>query len=246
MAEISVILPARNEERLLPMALRSIGAQSYPVADVEAIVASNGSTDRTLAVAREIGETLAATGGPTVRVVTTAEHGVSRAKNAGAAVAAGRLLVFMDADSRMSPGLLARVVARAAAGERVASIRIIADGRDPIDRAFFWVLENGKRLVRTRANMFWCEAALFEALGGFDETLQHAEDLDLLVRARRAGARVGHIRDEWIATSPRRLHRGPLRLGMFTMFGRWALGHFGIGRRWPYSGGGDEGGAAPP
>jgi len=240
MPEISVILPARNEERLLPNALDSVAGQFYPLADVEAIVASNGSTDRTAALAREIGAALAAAGGPAVRVVAVAEHGVSRAKNAGAAAATGRLLLFMDADSRMSPGLLARVAARAAAGERVASIRIIADGRDPIDRAFFWVMENGKRLVRTRANMFWCEAALFRELGGFDETLHHAEDLDLLVRAKRAGVRVGHVRDEWIATSPRRLHRGPLRLGMFTMLGRWVLGHVGIGRRWPYSGGGGE------
>jgi len=240
MPEISVIVPARNEERLLPAALRSIAEASYPLADVEAIVVSNGSTDRTIPLARDVGATLAATGGPSVRVLEVAAHGVSLAKNAGAAAASGRLLVFMDADSRMSPGLLARVAARAAAGERAASIRIIADGHDPIDHAFFWVLENGKRVVRTRANMFWCERELFQRLGGFDETIQHAEDLELMRRASRAGVKVGHIHDEWIATSPRRLHRLPLRIGMFTMFGRWALGHAGIGRRWPYSGGGDE------
>jgi len=238
MPEISVILPARNEERLLPNALASIDAQSYPVTDVEAIVVSNGSTDRTIPLTREIGDAFAAAGGPAVRLVKVGEHGVSRAKNAGAAAAAGRWLVFMDADSRMSRGLLARVAERAARGERVASIRIVADGRDPIDHAFFWVIENGKRLVRTRANMFWCERRLFEQLGGFDETLQHAEDLEFMLRAKRAGVKVGHLHDEWIATSTRRLHRLPLRLGMFTMLARWALGHAGIGRRWRYSGGG--------
>ena len=94
--------------------------------------------------------------------------------------------------------------------------------------------ENGKRLVRTRANMFWCRHDLFDQLAGFDETMHHAEDLDLLDRARRSGVRVGHIRSALIATSPRRLHEGPLRFGMFRMFGRWVLGHIGIGRRWPY------------
>lgn len=242
MPEISVILPARNEEKLLPIALGSIAGQSYPVAEVEAIVVSNGSTDRTIPLAHQVGEALAAAGGPSVRVVEVTTHGVSAAKNAGAAAALGRLLVFMDADSRMSRGLLARIAARAAAGERAASIRVIADGRDPIDHAFFWVLENGKRLLRIRANLFWCERDLFEQLDGFDQALNHAEDLDLMNRAERAGVPVGHIHDEWIATSPRRLHRLPLRLGMFTMFGRWALGHVGIGRRWPYAGGGE----APP
>lgn len=236
---MSVVLPARNEARLLPAALRSISGQTYPLHRVEAIVASNGSSDATAEIAEGLADELAASHGLAIRVVRSEEAGISLAKNLGAAEARGRWLVFMDADSRMSPGLLATIAARAGAGELAASIRIVADGNDPIDHAFFWVIENGKRLVRQRANMFWCEAALFERLGRFDERLHHAEDLDLMLRARRAGVRVGHIHGEWIATSPRRLHRGPLRLGMVTMFGRWALGAMGIGRRWPYSGGGD-------
>lgn len=240
MPDFSVILPARNEARLLPAALTSIAAQTYPPDRVEAIVASNGSTDATAELAEAIGADLATNGGPAVRVVRSDQAGVSLAKNLGAAAAGGRWLVFMDADSRMSPSLLATLAARAAGGELAASIRVVADGADPVDHAFFWVIEKGKRLVRTRANMFWCERALFARLGGFDEALHHAEDLEFLLRARRSGVRVGHVHDEWIATSPRRLHRGPMRLGMFTMLGRWALGSAGIGRRWPYSGGGED------
>ena len=240
MTDVSVILPARNEALLLPAALASIAAQTYPRDRIEAIVASNGSTDATAELAETIGADLVAVGGPAVRVVRTHESGIALAKNLGATAAQGRWLVFMDADSRMSPTLLATVATRAAAWELAASIRIVADGRDPIDHAFFWVIENGKRLIHSRANMFWCERGLFERLGGFDEALHHAEDLEFLLRARRSGVRVGHIHDEWIATSPRRLHRGPLRLGMFTMLGRWALGAMGIVRRWPYSGGGDD------
>ena len=235
---ISVVLPARNEERLLPAALRSIAAQSLDPRQVEAIVVSNGSTDSTVEVAEREAAAAAEAGGPRIEAVANVAPGIALAKNVGVHHARGELLVFMDADSRMSPRLLETVRDRAAGGERAASIRIVADGEDAIDHAFFWVVENGKRLVRTRANMFWCERALFDALGGFDESLNHAEDLDFLVRARRAGIRVGHIHDEWIATSPRRLHHGPLRAGMFAMLGRWVLGHVGIGRHWPYSGGG--------
>ncbi|HEX6140472.1 MAG TPA: glycosyltransferase [Candidatus Limnocylindria bacterium] len=238
--EISVVLPARNEERLLPAALDSIAAQSLEPARLEAIVVSNGSRDRTVMVAAERARALAARGGPRVELLDHVPPGVARAKNVGARAARGAALVFMDADSRMSPGLLAAVVRRREQGERAASIRVVADGRDPIDRGFFWVIENGKRLVGIRANMFWVDRELFDALGGFDERLNHAEDLDLLVRARRAGVKVGHLRAEWIATSPRRLHRGPLRIGMLLMLGRWVLGHLGIGRSWPYSGGGAE------
>ncbi|HEX6129732.1 MAG TPA: glycosyltransferase family A protein [Candidatus Limnocylindria bacterium] len=235
---MSVILPARNEERLLPAALRSVREQTLDRRLVEAIVVSNGSTDGTLGVAHGQAEEAAQADGLAIEILGEGQPGIARAKNLGAGRARGRLLIFMDADSWMSPGLLETVRQRAEEGERAASIRIVADGEDPIDHAFFWVIENGKRLVRTRANMFWCERSLFERLGGFDESLNHAEDLDFLVRVHRAGVRVGHIRDEWIATSPRRLHRGPLRAGMFTMLGRWVLGRLGIGRRWPYSGGG--------
>lgn len=229
---VSVVIPARNEEALVGTALRSVAAQTHPLEEIEVVVVVNGSSDRTAEVAYGMAEELGAA--PAVRVLHEVPAGLSRAKNAGVRAARGRLVIFLDADSRMSPGLVAAVAARADAGERVASIRVVSDGPDPIDHAFFWVIEHGKRLVGTRANMFWCERALFESLGGFDEALNHAEDLDLMVRARRAGVRVGHLHREWIATSPRRLHAGPLRIGMFRMLGRWILGHVGIGRSWPY------------
>jgi len=230
---ISVIIPAHNEEELIGHALRSVAEQRDPPGAVEVVVVSNGSHDGTADAVRAVAAELAR---PGVSITALEEPipGIARAKNRGVAASSARTLVFLDGDSWMSPGLLTAIAGREAQGERAASIRIIADGNDPIDHAFFWVIENGKRLVRVRANMFWCRRDLFDQLNGFDESLNHAEDLDFLVRARRAGVRVGHIRAEYIATSPRRLHDGPLRLGMFRMFGRWALGHVGIGRHWPY------------
>lgn len=228
---VSVVLPAHNEAPLVGAALRSIAAQPLDPGQIEAIVVNNGSSDGTDAAVEAAKAELP---GLDVTLLSDPIRGIARAKNLGARQARGRYLVFLDADSRMSPGLLPRVVARASAGERAASIRIVADSRDTLDRAFFGLMEWGKRLFGIRANMCWLERALFEQLGGFDERLHQAEDLDLLVRARRAGVTVGHLADAWIATSPRRLHRGPLRIGMLTMFGRWALGNFGIGRRWPY------------
>jgi glycosyltransferase involved in cell wall biosynthesis len=230
---ISVIIPARNEVELIGAALSSVADQLDLPSPTEVIVVSNGSDDATAETAREAGARLAQAD-LAVIVVEEAVPGIARAKNRGAARASSELLVFMDADSRMSPGLLRSVVARARTGERAASIRIVADGADAIDHAFFWVIENGKRLFGVRANMSWMRRDLFEQLGGFDETLNHAEDLDLLVRAKRAGVRVGHLRSEYIATSPRRLHTGPARLGMFLMLGRWAAGNFGFRRRRPY------------
>ena len=227
---VSVIVPAHNEADCVGTALRSAVEQTLAPGALEVIVVDNGSTDGTGDVVREAGRTAPVR----IELVHDPYRGIARAKNLGARHARGRYLVFLDADSRLSPGLLAHVVERARDGERSASIRVVADSRDLLDRGFFGLMEWGKRLFGIRANMSWMERSLFERLGGFDERLNQAEDLDLLVRARRAGVTVGHITRESIATSPRRLRQGPFRLGMLRMLGRWALGNFGIGRRWPY------------
>ncbi|MDE3192927.1 MAG: hypothetical protein KGN00_04495 [Chloroflexota bacterium] len=115
-----------------------------------------------------------------------------------------------------------------------ASIRIVADASgDALDRAFFAFLEWGKALFGIRAQMSFCERALFDEVGGFPE-IEIGEDREMLLRAARRGVTVGHVDEAHVATSPRRLRSLPLRLGMVTTFGRWALAHAGIGRGWPY------------
>jgi glycosyltransferase involved in cell wall biosynthesis len=228
--ELSVIIPARNEEAWIAAAIRSVVEQDPGAPSREIIVVVNATTDGTAAAA----EAAHPGTNPPVRVVIEDEAGTAHAKNVGAALATGEILLFVDADSRISPRLAATIVHRATSGEEAASVRLVADGRDTLDRAFFTLIEYGKRLFRIRANMFWCRRDRFREAGGFDERMHQAEDRDLLVRLARRGVRVGHVTDAWIATSPRRLRRYPLRFGMVTTLVRWGLGHAGIGRRWPY------------
>ena len=228
---VSVVIPARNEEAFVASALESVAAQTWPATKVEAIVVVNGTKDRTLDVVRQAKERL---DGLAVRMVDDPTPGVSRAKNVGARLARGDLLVFLDADSRLAPDLIARIVRASWNGAPAGSVAIVADSRDPIDRGFFALLEWGKNLFRIRANMLYCARRLFEEVGGFDERLQQAEDLDLLRRIQARGLEVTHVGDSWIATSPRRLHEGPLRLGLLKVFARWTLGHVGIWRERPY------------
>ncbi len=218
---LSVVIPARDEEAHLPRALASCAAQSVPL---EIVVVNNASRDRTAAIASSV---------PGVRLVHEPIVGRARAKNAGARAAGGAVLLFLDADSLMAPDLAERILARYASGERAADVRIVADSPDVLDRAFF-ALVDLKRLFRIRAQMFYCERAAFLAAGGFDSSLELAEDKDLLDRLRRSGVRVAHLGESYIATSPRRLRALPLRLAMVTTFARWALAHGGVGRRWRY------------
>jgi glycosyltransferase involved in cell wall biosynthesis len=229
--EVSVVIPARNEAEYVAAALDSVAAQRYPLDWLEVVVAVNGSVDDTVGV---VGRWLDLHPGLRMTVLEDPVAGVARAKNAGARAAGGQILVFLDADSRMASNLVAKVVAAASDGMPAGSIAMWADSRDWLDRGFFALIEYGKRLLSIRANMLYCRRDLFIEAGGFDERLHQAEDRDFLVRLQRRGVVVGHLTGSGIATSPRRLHEGPLRLGMVRTFARWSLGHAGIWRERPY------------
>jgi glycosyltransferase involved in cell wall biosynthesis len=229
--QVSVVIPARNEAGYVTRALESIAAQTWAAEGIEVIVVDNASTDGT---AQAVLAFKARAPRPALRVVTEPRLGTAAAKNRGAHEARGRIVLFLDADSRAAPRLVEAIVRDSGRGVPAGSIRIAADSKDPLDRAFFGLIEWGKGLFRIRAQMLYCERALFLEAGGFDLRLRLAEDREFLVRLQRRGIEVGHVRDAAILTSTRRLHELPLRLGMLRMFARWALAQAGIGRKWRY------------
>jgi 4,4'-diaponeurosporenoate glycosyltransferase len=107
--EISIIIPARNEEHNLPVLLRSIHAQA--VRPLEVIVVDDGSTDRTAAVAREWGATVIAS-----QPLPEGWRGKTWACHQGAQAARGELLLCLDADTWFEPDGLAKILARYSGG----------------------------------------------------------------------------------------------------------------------------------
>jgi glycosyltransferase involved in cell wall biosynthesis len=105
---VSIIIPARNEERNLAEALQSVLAQDYP--RLEFIAVNDRSTDGTGAILRDI-----ASRDPRLRVVEITELpggwlGKNYALALGASRAAGDLLLFTDADVIMAPSVIRRAV----------------------------------------------------------------------------------------------------------------------------------------
>ena len=230
-ADLAFVIPARNEARYIGRALDSVRRQTVPLRCLEVVVVENGSNDGTAEVAEQVLATFADLRG---QVLSVTQAGIAAAKNRGARQARAAVLVFLDADSRAAPDLAQRVLDWAARGYPAGSIKIVADSRDWLDRAFFGFIEWGKGLLGIHANMLFCRRDLFLDSGGFGEDIRLAEDLEFLVRLERQGVAVCHVNDSSIATSPRRFHELPLRLGLLTTFVRWAMAHIGIGRRWRY------------
>ena len=250
---VSVIVPALNEQSYIAQALRSVARQRYPLDRVECVVVDNGSRDATAAVVQEVARRWADAPGamPQVQLTREPRRGPARAKNRGAAVARGDVLVFLDADSTLGPTVVSEVAAAWRDGARGGSIPVLAASDDLWERGFFHVLEFGKRLLNIHCQMFYVDRRLFRMLGGFNHDLHLAEDLELMRRAAmslRSGEgrlqRIGgtglqsrNNTGAQIRTSPRRLRALPWRLGMIWMFVRWSLAFLGVGRRWYEAGG---------
>lgn len=174
---ISVIIPARNEERFIGACLEAVLAQDYPRALMEIIVVDNGSTDNTAAIARKMG----------ARVCNLPAIQVGALRNRGAQIATGDILAFLDADCLPPPRWL-----KGAAEALRAAACVTGDSYDIpttphwIERAWFAQEPSGRRQATLiPAGDMILPRAAFLALGGFDEALVAGEDAEFCLRARK-------------------------------------------------------------
>ena len=101
---VTMIIAVLNEEDVIVQKLDNARSLAYPQNKIEIIVAANGSEDNT--------ETLVETyPAENIHLLSLPERGKNNALNAAASVAQGEILVFTDADSRLTPDALAQLVA---------------------------------------------------------------------------------------------------------------------------------------
>lgn len=178
--KISVVVPAFNEEKLLAETLASIRSASTALgSDVELIVCDNNSTDRTAEIARAAG----------AQVVFEPVNQIARARNAGAALATGDWLVFVDADSQPSRDLFLELKEILEKSEFIGggcTVQMEID--DAFAKAAVWMWNRISRATCWAAGSFiFCRAAAFRELGGFSEQLYAAEEIDFSRRLKGLG-----------------------------------------------------------
>jgi glycosyltransferase involved in cell wall biosynthesis len=177
--DISLVIPAWNEAARLPRLLDSVAvARGRYAGRVEVIVADNGSTDATAAIAAAAG----------ARVVAVEKRCIAASRNGGAAVATAPILAFVDADSVLHPDVFGAVAAAMARPRTLGGASRVTLERwstgilvtCALMLPIVWLTNFDTGLV------FWRRAD-FEALGGYDESRLFAEDVDFLWRLRRLG-----------------------------------------------------------
>lgn len=220
--DVSFIIPAFNEERTLGQALQAIaGAIADLPAAVEVIVVDDASSDGTAAAAAAAG----------ARVVRVDCRHIAATRNAGAREARGAWLIFVDADTLVTEGVVRAAVAALRDGAVGGGCNIRFEGRIPLyARALIAAALPIYRSLRLAAGCFvFCTHEAFDRVGGFDESLFAAEEVALSRALRRRGRFV--ILAEHVLTSGRKLrtHSGQEVLGSLLRLA-WG-GRKSMGRR---------------
>jgi glycosyltransferase involved in cell wall biosynthesis len=228
--EISFVVPAYNEEALLPRCLEAIAAEiARSRRAAEIVVVDNASTDRT----REI-----ALAAPGVRLVEENERGLVPARRAGYGAARGALVANIDADTIIPEGWLERTLAEFAADPDLVGLSgpyIYYDSPRSVRAAaacFYrcaFVAYLVVRFVMHAGSMmqggnFVVRRDALERAGGFESEFRfYGEDTDLARRLSKVGAVKFSFR-LWALSSGRRFAgEGMMRVGLtYTANFFWA------------------------
>jgi len=222
---ISIVIPARNEEKLLPDSLRSLKDQDYQ-GEYEIILADNGSTDATAAIAGEFG----------VRVVDCHEiKSVFYARQIGADAARGDIIAQADADTIYPRNWLRQIAEKFASNPHVVAITGRFIYRDsPWWAKYEYSLRNignwitvpfGKPAVISGATLAFRRSA-FLSVNGYRGLVYAADQVGICQRLSKVG-KVIYDNNLSVMTSSRAVQKPVFVIIMdfIAHLGRWAVFH---------------------
>lgn len=184
---VTCIVATNRVSRFLDEALSSAADQSH--APLEILVVDDGSPEP-----ERLDAATSAING--ARVIHRRHEGVAAARNAGAAQATGEWIAFLDDDDRWAPSRLERQLADLV---EVPDAVVGYCGMRTIDTDGQAIMAGEHVQVRGRADVLrrrtgvlagntLIRRSAFNAVGGFDESLRFAEDLDLVIRLSSHGS----------------------------------------------------------
>jgi glycosyltransferase involved in cell wall biosynthesis len=183
---VSIVIPVYNHERFLAEAIESALNQSWP--DCEVVVIDDGSTDGSAAIIARY---------PGVRGIRQVNRGLAAARNAGLAASRGDVVIFLDADDRLWPDAAELGARQLTARPEVMMVfgqcRLVNENGRPLPTNLPTMQGDPRDLYDEllRDNFIWTPGmvafrrTVFDAVGGFDETVSPAADYDIYLRISR-------------------------------------------------------------
>jgi glycosyltransferase involved in cell wall biosynthesis len=198
--ELSIIVPAHNEEKYLRETLQSIftAAQAAQVG-YEVIVVDDDSTDETSAIATQAG----------AQVEQVQLRNIGAVRNAGAKIAKGKWLIFIDADTLLPAETLLATIEELRGGAVGGGAQVDLNDLSSlpwIKRMMYYTVVIGwQKLGRWAAGCYmFCQASAFAKFGGFDESYFAAEEYFFSKALKRLGK--FKLLKTPVVTSSRKLH----------------------------------------
>jgi glycosyltransferase involved in cell wall biosynthesis len=221
-SELTIVIPAKNEARLIPNLLLSLATQDYSkMPSTRVLVADANSTDGTPAIALAFRDRL------NVAVIPGGMPAVGR--NRGAALADTPYVLFLDADIEMAhPSVIRRAVQLAQERQlHCVTTNIVCQDGTWFDKAMYAGNDCFQYLSRLHkpfaTGMFMLfDREKFQELGGFNEQATFAEDY--LLSQQVARSRFGIVRGGVYTTNRRFQKIGHLRVARLffrTAFNFW-------------------------
>ena len=196
---LSIVIPAWNEEAVIGRTLETVCAATAGRNDAEIIVSVSGD-DRTAEIA---------SGFPVV--VCHSGKGRAIQMNTGASKAPGKVLYFLHADTTPPTTFCDDILNAVRQGHTAGCFRMEFDDPHWIMQIYGWFTQFPLAVCRGGDQSLFITRELFTQIGGFDETMQVMEDIEIIERIQRHAQ--FHILDRCVTTSSRRYHdNGMLRL----------------------------------
>jgi glycosyltransferase involved in cell wall biosynthesis len=190
---ISVIIPTKNEEKLLEQCLQQFSAPIKTRFGIELIVSDGGSADNTIGIAAAYADFIATHEAPWRQTI-------AEGRNRGAELAHADLLIFLNADTMIADVgvFLDRVIQRFAVDERIAAlatrVEVLPEERrwsDVLFHAYFNQYVKAANVIGLGMGRGECQIVrrkAFEALSGYNSRMAAGEDFDLFRRLRAMGS----------------------------------------------------------
>lgn len=181
---VAVIIPNYNYERSLGACLEAVFAQTLPPDEV--IVVDDGSTDRSVEVARRF---------PCTVLTGEGNRGPSAARNRGVAASTADILFFLDSDIALEPHALENAVRLLREDPELGCVHGVYAKEPLFDGTLiehYRLLHNHYARLRSlgRTSALFALAAMprrvFEEVGWFDESLRTNEDSEYAARLARS------------------------------------------------------------
>jgi glycosyltransferase involved in cell wall biosynthesis len=197
---ISIIIPTLNEGKYIERTLKALKTQDYG-GKYEIIIADGMSKDDTVKIAKKYAN----------KVIVARKKGIAVGRNAGARIAKGEILLFIDADTMLLFNTLSEISKAFRNKKIVGATCPILPLTPKLNFLFFYwainrYIKSSTKKKKAKVAGICCayRKSTFEKVGGFDEKLETYEDINLSERISKFG-KIAFVEDTLALTSVRRL-----------------------------------------